>query len=57
MKNKLKIVITILFTAINSISFAQEYETKEEVFQEDIFSIVENMPEFPGGQDSMYKFL
>ncbi len=32
-------------------------ETEEEVEEEQVFMIVENMPEFPGGMKALYKFL
>lgn len=41
---------------MGSISFAQKSESKEEV-EDYVFVIVEEMPEFPGGKDSLYKFL
>ncbi len=53
----------MLLTFVGSISFAQEIEKEEpltieeEKIDTDVFVIVEQMPEFPGGQDSLYKFL
>lgn len=32
-------------------------EYKEEVVEEEIFTVVENMPEFPGGVSAMYQYL
>ena len=49
--------LTMLLTFMGSISFAQEIEVKEEPLEEDVYTIVENMPEFPGGQEALFKFL
>lgn len=46
----------MLLTFVGSISFAQEIESEGEI-EDYIFVIVEEMPEFPGGKDSLYKFL
>ncbi|MBL1232698.1 MAG: energy transducer TonB [Vicingaceae bacterium] len=57
------IFLIMLLTFVGSISFAQEIEKEEpltieeEKIDTDVFVIVEQMPEFPGGQDSLYKFL
>lgn len=53
MNSLLKIVILLLITFMSSISFVQEIETKEE----NVYTIVENMPEFPGGQEAMFTFI
>ena len=48
---------------MSSISFAQEVESEEvltieeEEIENDVFVLVEQMPEFPGGQEAMFKFL
>ena len=48
---------------MGSISFAQEVESEEiltieeEEIKNDVFVLVEQMPEFPGGQEAMFKFL
>ena len=34
-----------------------EEEPEEEVIEEEIFTIVENMPEFPGGTEALFKHL
>ncbi len=34
-----------------------EIAIKEEVFEPEIFTIVENMPSFPGGEEALFKFL
>lgn len=34
-----------------------EEEPEEEVVEEEIFTIVENMPEFPGGTEELFKYL
>lgn len=53
----------MLLTFVGSISFAQEIEKEksltieEEKIDTDVFVLVEQMPEFPGGQDSLYKFI
>ena len=41
---------------MSSISFAQKIESEGEI-EDYVFVIVEEMPEFPGGKDSLYKFL
>ena len=63
MLQKPTIFLIMLLTFVGSISFAQEVE-KEEIptieekeIENDVFVLVEQMPEFPGGQDSLYKFL
>lgn len=33
------------------------YEEEEEVMEEEIFTIVEKMPEFPGGTEKLFKYL
>ncbi|PIZ05392.1 MAG: hypothetical protein COY57_07560, partial [Flavobacteriales bacterium CG_4_10_14_0_8_um_filter_32_5] len=57
MKTIQQLFLVMLLTFMGSISFAQEVEVKEEPLEEDVYTIVENMPEFPGGQDSMFYFL
>lgn len=58
MKTIPQLFLTMLLISMGSISFAQEIETiKEEPLEEDVYTIVENMPEFPGGQDSMFKHI
>ncbi|PKP46324.1 MAG: energy transducer TonB [Bacteroidetes bacterium HGW-Bacteroidetes-12] len=52
MKTIQQLFLVMLFTFMGSISFAQEVDEKE-----DIFILVEQMPEFPGGQEAMFKFL
>lgn len=48
---------------MGSISFAQEVKSEEiitieeEEIENDVFVLVEQMPEFPGGQEAMFKFL
>ena len=34
-----------------------QVEEEEEVVEEEIFTVVENDPEFPGGMDALYKYL
>ena len=34
-----------------------QFEEEEEVVEEQIFTVVENEPEFPGGMDALYKYL
>jgi protein TonB len=34
-----------------------EEEPEEEIVEEEIFTIVENMPEFPGGTEALFKYL
>ena len=34
-----------------------EEEPEEEIYEEEIFTIVENMPEFPGGTEALFKHL
>lgn len=46
----------MLLTFVGSISFAQKIESEGEI-EDYVFVIVEEMPEFPGGKDSLYKFL
>ena len=57
MKTIQQLFLVMLLTFMGSISFAQEVEVKEEPLEKDVYTIVENMPEFPGGQDSMFYFL
>jgi len=33
------------------------FEVEEEVVEEEVFTIVENMPEFPGGQKKLFEYL
>lgn len=53
----IQLFLVMLLTFVGSISFAQEIDEKEEPLEEDVYTIVENMPEFPGGQEAMFKFL
>ncbi|HEY9083567.1 MAG TPA: energy transducer TonB [Vicingaceae bacterium] len=50
------IFLIMLLTFVGSISFAQKIESEGEI-EDYVFVIVEEMPEFPGGKDSLYKFL
>lgn len=55
------IFLIMLLTFVGSISFAQEIESEEiidvEKTDDGLFVLVEEMPEFPGGQEAMFKFL
>lgn len=44
-------------TAMEEYKFVVEREEEEEVEEQRIFLIVENMPEYPGGEKEMYKFI
>ncbi len=50
------IFLIMLLTFVGSISFAQKIESEGKI-EDYVFVIVEEMPEFPGGKDSLYKFL
>ncbi len=57
MKTIQQFFLVMLLTFVGSISFAQEIEVKEEPLEEDVYTIVENMPEFPGGQEAMFNHI
>jgi periplasmic protein TonB len=44
-------------TQVEEFNFTEVEETKEEVVEVEIFTIVEKMPEFPGGDEARIKFL
>lgn len=53
----MKKIIFILFAIIPFIGFSQTDSTKVAVKEETVFMVVETMPEFPGGEKEMYKFI
>jgi len=68
MKTAIKILALFLFIILNQSLFSQEKKKEddvvpinigevEEVGEEEIFTMVEEMPSFPGGEDSLYKYL
>jgi len=44
-------------TAMEEYIFVPDDEEEEEVEEKHIFLVVENMPEYPGGEAAMYKFI
>lgn len=44
-------------TEADAETVVETFEVEEEVVEEEIFTIVEDMPEFPGGVKALYKFL
>lgn len=50
--------IEMIDTEADAETIVEEFEVVEEVVEEEIFTIVESMPEFPGGgQEALFKFL
>ena len=50
-----KNILFMLLTLVFSISGFSQEKFKET--DDEVFTIVENMPEFPGGQEALYQFL
>ncbi|MBL4669152.1 MAG: TonB family protein [Flavobacteriales bacterium] len=50
-----KVLLLIVFIVYSVLSFSQQ--TKDSNFKEEIYTEVDNMPQFPGGVKEMYKFL
>jgi protein TonB len=44
-------------TEIDVDEVVEDFEQEEEIVEEEVFTIVESMPEFPGGQTEMFKYL
>jgi protein TonB len=44
-------------TEIDVDEVVEDFEQEEEIVEEEVFTIVESMPEFPGGQKEMFKYL
>ncbi len=44
-------------TEADAETVVEVFEQEEEVVEEEVFTIVENMPEFPGGQKKLFEFL
>lgn len=63
MLHKPTILLLMLLAFVGSISFAQEIKTEEIITIESdtnddaVFVLVEQMPEFPGGEEELFKFL
>lgn len=53
MKNILWLLLVLVFSA----SGFSQAQFKEGEKDNEVFTIVENMPEFPGGQEAMFQFL
>lgn len=50
--------IEMIDTEADAETIVEEFEVEEEVVEEEIFTIVESMPEFPGGgQEALFKYL
>jgi len=50
--------VQMVDTEADATTVVEEFEVKEEVVEEEIFTIVESMPEFPGGgQEALFKYL
>jgi protein TonB len=50
--------VEMVDTEADATTVVEEFEVKEEVVEEEIFTIVESMPEFPGGgQEALFKYL
>ncbi|MCB9364687.1 MAG: energy transducer TonB [Flavobacteriales bacterium] len=50
--------IEMIDTEADAETIVEEFEVVEEVVEEEIFTIVESMPEFPGGgQEALFKYL
>ena len=52
-----KLFALMLFTTAVSLACAQQPVSSNNADNDIIFSVVENEPEYPGGEDAMYKFL
>jgi len=44
-------------TEADAETVVEVFEQEEEVVEEEVFTIVENMPEFPGGQKKLFEYL
>ncbi len=50
--------VQMVNTEADAQTVVEEFQVKEEVVEEEIFTIVESMPEFPGGgQEALFKYL
>jgi protein TonB len=49
--------VEIADTEADAQTVVQVFEQEEEVIEEEVFTIVENMPEFPGGQAKLFEYL
>ena len=50
--------VEMIDTEADATTVVEEFTVKEEVVEEEIFTIVESMPEFPGGgQEALFKYL
>ena len=52
-----KLFTLLLFTAAFSMAYAQQPASNNNANDDEIFSIVENEPEYPGGEEALYKFI
>ncbi|MBO7624058.1 MAG: energy transducer TonB [Bacteroidales bacterium] len=52
-----KLFTLLLFTAAFSMAYAQQPASNNTTDDDVIFSIVENEPEYPGGDEALYKFI
>ena len=52
-----KLFTLLLFTAAFSLAYAQQPASNNNANDDEIFSIVENEPEYPGGDEALYKFI
>ncbi|MCC7331549.1 MAG: energy transducer TonB [Flavobacteriales bacterium] len=57
--NKVEVAeVEMIDTEADAKTVVEEFTVKEEVVEEEIFTIVESMPEFPGGgQEALFKYL
>ncbi len=49
--------VEIADTEADAQTVVQVFEQEEEIIEEEVFTIVENMPEFPGGQAKLFEYL
>lgn len=52
-----KFFTLLLFTAAVSMAYAQQPASNNNTDDDVVFSVVEQEPEYPGGEEAMYKFL
>ena len=52
-----KFFTLLLFTAAVSMAYAQQPVSNNNTDDDVVFSVVEQEPEYPGGEEAMYKFL
>jgi protein TonB len=56
-ENEVEVEDIVIDTEIDVDEMVEVFEEEEEIVEEEVFTIVESMPEFPGGQKKMFEYL